>query len=137
MRRVLLGLLIGVLIFAGAVGAKVVTVTNLMSADLNAAGFNVTNAHDIFAQGGAAIEMNAQGELSLYSAAGAPGAFLAADGGSGALVQVNGPGAGFPGDVNIAPDTGANVRLFHLPTADPHVPNALWNDAGTLKVSSG
>ncbi len=45
MRRLLAGLAIGALAFgAGAVGAKVVTVTNPMSADLNANSFQVYNA---------------------------------------------------------------------------------------------
>lgn len=45
MRRLLAGLTIGALAFgAGAVGAKVATVTNPMSADLNANTFQVYNA---------------------------------------------------------------------------------------------
>lgn len=29
------------------------------------------------------------------------------------------------------------IRLMELPTADPEVFNALWNDGGTLKISNG
>ncbi len=31
----------------------------------------------------------------------------------------------------------ANILVVGLPTADPHVLNALWNDLGTLKISLG
>lgn len=47
MKRIALGLLIGALVFAGAVGAKVVTVTNPMSGDLNAGGYSISNANDV------------------------------------------------------------------------------------------
>jgi hypothetical protein len=30
-----------------------------------------------------------------------------------------------------------NVLMPNLPTADPHIAGALWNDAGTVKVSAG
>ena len=32
---------------------------------------------------------------------------------------------------------GGNVFMEHLPVADPHILHALWNDAGTVKVSAG
>lgn len=32
---------------------------------------------------------------------------------------------------------GGNVLMENLPVADPHVVGALWNDAGTVKVSAG
>lgn len=51
------------------------------------------------------------------------------------------------GDITIAPGTATNgsisagrrglVIIPNLPTADPHVVNALWNDAGVLTVSAG
>ena len=50
-------------------------------------------------------------------------------------------GAG--GDIEInagnafSSGTKGNVFIFALPTADPHVANALWNNAGTLKISAG
>ncbi len=110
---------------ASPVAAKVANVTNPMTSDLNAADHQITNLSQITSSTGAAIELNAQGELSLYSAFGAPGAYLAADGGAGALVQVNGQGAGFPGDGNLA--------VWTL-TADVGI---VWNDGGALRVSSG
>lgn len=30
-----------------------------------------------------------------------------------------------------------NIIIQHIPTSDPHVAGALWNDNGTLKISSG
>lgn len=33
--------------------------------------------------------------------------------------------------------SGANVIVANLPTADPTVAGALWNDTGTLKISTG
>lgn len=48
MRRILLGILIGLLAFgAGAAGAKVVTVTNPMSGDLNANAYSITNVAEL------------------------------------------------------------------------------------------
>lgn len=52
--------------------------------------------------------------------------------------QANGGGVG--GDVSIAAGSGGssgNVLVSGLPTADPHVADALWNSAGTLKISAG
>jgi hypothetical protein len=54
MRRILLGLVIGVLAFgAGAAGAKVVNVTNPMSADLDGGGHNVSNVANYQTSAGA------------------------------------------------------------------------------------
>ena len=33
--------------------------------------------------------------------------------------------------------TGANVIVTNLPTSNPAVAGALWNDSGTLKISTG
>lgn len=47
------------------------------------------------------------------------------------------------GDVTFTPGAGAgsgvdgNFIINNLPTADPTVAGALWNDSGTLKVSAG
>lgn len=44
------------------------------------------------------------------------------------------------GDVLIQAGSGAvhgNIRLADLPTSDPGVADALWNDGGTLKISAG
>jgi hypothetical protein len=29
------------------------------------------------------------------------------------------------------------IKLLQLPTADPHIDDQVWNDAGTLKISAG
>lgn len=36
---------------------------------------------------------------------------------------------------NVTASGSANVLV--IPTADPHVAGAIWNDTGTLKVSAG
>ena len=33
--------------------------------------------------------------------------------------------------------SNASIKMTALPTSDPAVAGALWNDAGTLKVSAG
>lgn len=157
MKKTLVGLVVGALMFgSGVVGARVVYVTNPMTADLQGgghdiadighlsltgglslAGQDITGAHDIASAGGAVIEMNTQGDLSMYSSPTAIGAYVAADGGSGALVFVHGSGSGTPGDVWVQPDGSGNLRLFHIPTVDPGVLGAVWSDGGTLKVSGG
>lgn len=47
MTRVLAGLALGALLFAGAVGAKVVTVTNPMTADLDAGFYSITRVSEL------------------------------------------------------------------------------------------
>lgn len=37
----------------------------------------------------------------------------------------------------IIDDVAELIKLMNLPTADPVVENALWNDSGTLKISAG
>lgn len=32
---------------------------------------------------------------------------------------------------------GCYLKILNLPTTDPHVAGALWNDNGTLKISAG
>ena len=39
------------------------------------------------------------------------------------------------GDITMLKD--GNIIMNDLPTSDPHVENALWNDNGTLKISAG
>jgi hypothetical protein len=43
--------------------------------------------------------------------------------------------------IELTPDNGGADRglimILNLPTSDPQVADALWNDAGTLKVSTG
>ncbi len=132
MRRLLLGLLIGVLAFgAGAVGAKVVNVTNPMSSDLNSNGYRIINQSDILGVAGQALEMNGNGDVSVLSA-------------PGQSVAVGPGGAGGPsvsllggGDVFISPGRTGYVRVQRLPNTDPHYFGALWLDGDTLKVSAG
>lgn len=51
MTRVLLGLLLGAVVFAGAVGAKVVNVQNPMTIDLDGGGHAIYDVDDLTADG--------------------------------------------------------------------------------------
>lgn len=55
MKRILLGFALGAVIFAGAVGARVVTVTNPMSADLNGGGYDIANVANYQTAAGAIL----------------------------------------------------------------------------------
>lgn len=39
--------------------------------------------------------------------------------------------------VDAAKTGNGHVVMLNLPTSDPAVAGALWNDAGTIKISSG
>ena len=41
--------------------------------------------------------------------------------------------------IGVSGTLGASKQLFltNLPTSDPSIANAIWNDSGTLKVSAG
>lgn len=57
--------------------------------------------------------------------------------GQGGSVSITG---GFgDGQVNgtLSIQTFSNIFIHGLPTADPHIVDALWNSAGTLKISAG
>ena len=86
------------------------------------------------------------GMIEIYGG----GAANAGTGGIGGMVDImggDGYGAGqHGGDVRIQPGAGGNaatnghVLMLRLPTADPHIVNALWVDAASanvLKVSQG
>lgn len=61
MRRILLGLLIGLLIFgAGFAGAKIANVTNPMQTSLDANGFDVINADSVTFTNGTAVGADAK-----------------------------------------------------------------------------
>lgn len=61
MRRLLLGLLLGALIFGVSfAGAKLATVTNPMSANLDAAGFNISSVGSLTATGNISAQSNIQ-----------------------------------------------------------------------------
>ena len=64
------------------------------------------------------------------------------DGPNGANLELRGGGGGggtsFGGDLVLRGGlSGGNVLMTTLPTSNPAVANALWNDAGTLKISAG
>lgn len=95
-RGIVIGLLAGALIFAGAVGAKLVNVTNPMQADLDANYHAITNVS----------------ELGVSDAVTASGAFLT---GSGVHVSVL---AGYT-DPTCCPALIAQPGSIYLRTVDP------------------
>ncbi len=132
MKRLLVGLLLGALVFGVSfAGAKIATVTNPMSSDLNSNGYRIVNQSDILGVGGQALEMNGNGDLSVFSA---PGRSVAVGPGGAGGPSVSLLGSG---DVFISPGRTGYVRVQRLPNADPHYFGALWLDGDTLKVSSG
>lgn len=66
MRRLLLGLLVGLLVFgAGTAGAKLANVTNPMSTDLDGNGHNITNVQAIYAGNIVSSGLLAAGSIQL------------------------------------------------------------------------
>lgn len=41
------------------------------------------------------------------------------------------------GNITFSIDTNGNVIISGLPTSNPHVVGALWNNNGTLAISAG
>lgn len=84
-------------------------------------------------------------------------AFRIDDGSNTVVARINGGGSAGNIDIEADPDnvqsnsdidmtvdgtsllrlSSGNVFMPNLPTSDPLVANALWNDSGTIKVSSG
>jgi len=54
----------------------------------------------------------------------------------GAYVTVNGNSASNAGDLALTSGAAGNI-ILSVPTSDPHVVNALWNDNGVLRISAG
>lgn len=85
--------------------------------------------------------------IQAGSANASPGAGASIYGGDLTLNAGNGAsgeaGAAHGGDINLTAGTGygtgndGNIIMASLPTSDPTVAGALWNDSGTLKVSAG
>lgn len=44
---------------------------------------------------------------------------------------------GIGGNLLLYVDPANKIIVENLPTSDPHVLNALWNDAGAIKISAG
>ena len=94
----------------------------------------------IYLTTGPAGSGRAAGEIALIvapsgaSADGSSVSLLAGDGGTGDTAG---------GDILLRAGAGSgagthgNVVISDLPTADPHVVNALWNNAGVLTISAG
>lgn len=58
-------------------------------------------------------------------------------GGAVAISGGLGDGVADSGDVWIEIQGNATLKIYGLPTSNPNSANALWNDAGTLKISAG
>lgn len=52
-------------------------------------------------------------------------------------ITVSGGAVGLNGSGDLTINFDGNVIITGLPTANPVVAGALWNDSGTLKVSAG
>jgi hypothetical protein len=93
----------------------------------------------------ASTQLSAGSSIADGSAGG--GIFIAAgsgtvgnaNGGSVTISAGSGTGSGPDGDIVLANGVyfGGSIKLTNLPTADPSIANALWNDAGTIKISAG
>ncbi len=58
-------------------------------------------------------------------------------GGNGGSINLTaGSGTASHGDVKVTVAPGGNIVLMNLPASMPSVANALWNDSGTLKITS-
>jgi len=59
------------------------------------------------------------------------------NGGNLTLKAGLGSGSGVAGNLKLSLESGGQILIENLPTSDPAVANALWNDSGTLKISAG
>lgn len=154
LRRAIVAFLLGALIFGAPVVvaapptptlAQVLASGNVMTNQqitLRSDGVNVGRivVHDA-TQGGAIV-------IERFHEDGSPGLASVSLTSGGRISLINSTWAEVAvendGDVYIATGGGTNFRLRAdglllavLPTTDPAVPGALWNDNGTVKVSAG
>lgn len=92
------------------------------------------------------VENDGDGEMSIYdNHAGLNifsglGIVVQGDGANGVVITTTGSGdlqITATGGTNVVIDAegSANIVLLSLPTSDPSVSGAIWNDSGTLKIS--
>lgn len=79
---------------------------------------------------------DADGSITISTATG-PGAAGAVNIGSAGATTVQGLPLNLQNDQIALVLDGPNFLLFTLPTVDPAVAGALWNDTGTVKISAG
>jgi len=87
-----------------------------------------TNGQDVLTTDGAT------GKVTFGAAS--PYTFPAARGTADQVLTTDGSGT-VTWETPAAYISGGNILMPNLPTSDPAVANALWNDSGTLKVSAG
>jgi hypothetical protein len=63
-------------------------------------------------------------------------------GSGGGNVEIQGGNGEAPGSISLQAGTSSMSNLGYiflraLPTSDPHIAEALWNDSGVLKISAG
>jgi hypothetical protein len=120
----------GVIELAGSVGGPVAITGGADSGGVNIQGgtYGAENgASDV------SITTSDGGGITIAASAGLGGegrVEISSDGGSGGGIGL------VAGDGGITLNTALLV-LANLPTSDPAVENAVWNDAGTLKISAG
>jgi len=98
------------------------------------------------AAGGADSATHIAGNASLYGGSYNATGFGSAGGSGGPVRVAGGQGYGadyLGGDVTISPGVGVSgassgvLILDNLPTADPHILDAVWNNSGVLTLSAG
>lgn len=135
-----------VTISAGAGGGS--TQTGGIAQFVGGSGFFGGAAHIQGGQGidvGGAMEArggDTSGDGSVGGAASLVGGAGVGVGGTASVTGGNALPAGQGGDVVIEPGQGGagtygHIIINHLPTSDPVYAGVLWNDAGTLKISTG
>lgn len=117
MRRILLGLLLGALIFGVAfAGAKVATVTNPMSADLDGGGHQIFNVADI----NATANIGTSGYVLGQALVSFGGSVILEPSGVSVITILSGNA-----DPSVEPGVFANLGSLYVGTA------ALWRKSGT------
>lgn len=104
---------------------------------------NFTDHITVVSGAGSAVTLKANGSggVRLLSESGSGGVSATVDGTGGISLANNGDGvlsirADGSGDLSMSIYTG-NFTIEGLPTSDPAAVGAIWNDAGTLKISAG
>lgn len=130
---------------ANGVGQSIV-VKNGAGTVVGSIGFGSDGALMVSADAsGAIVHLNADGSIDVTAGPGAT-ATLEANGAGAGIIQAKADGTvqiGGAGPIELLPDNGiVNINgqavvTLPLPTADPAVANAFWNDDGIVKVSAG
>lgn len=137
--------------------ATLVSESGNVSIDADSGEINIASSGDTYIRsdttidmtGGQQVNIQAPFELGLHVTGLTGTATLSASGGGNVTVATVGAGTTSvstidgtlriktfgSGDITIESDSG-NIIMTALPTSDPVVPGALWNNSGTLSVSA-